>query len=157
LDSLTGSFNRRYAEQRLASEISRSQRYDLPLTVICFDLDDFKQVNDKYGHAAGDCLLKAFAERLSKSTRGSDVAARYGGDEFLVLLPDCRPEDVQYIFKRLNGLRVDVGGEMLPVSFSAGWANYVLGESAEDLLKRADVDLYAKKRTSKATMSVQEI
>jgi diguanylate cyclase (GGDEF)-like protein len=151
LDSLTGSFNRRYAEQRLATEIFRSRRNGLPLTVILFDLDDFKQVNDKYGHASGDCLLKAFAERLSKATRGSDVSARYGGDEFLVLLPECKPQDVQYILKRMDGLRVDVGGGMIPVSYSAGWANYIEGESAEDLVKRADVDLYVKKRSSKTT------
>jgi diguanylate cyclase (GGDEF)-like protein len=149
LDSLTGSYNRRYAEQRLEAEIARSQRHNLPLTVILFDLDNFKEVNDRYGHAAGDCLLKAFAESLSKSTRGSDVAAHYGGDEFVALLPDCRPDDVQYVLKQLSGLRVDVGGGMLPVSYSAGWANHVHGESSEDLLKRADADLYHNKRASK--------
>jgi len=119
------------------------------LTAILFDLDNFKKVNDRYGHAAGDTLLKAFAENLSRSTRGSDVAARYGGDEFVALLPDCKPDDVQFILKRLNGLRVDVGGGMLPVSYSAGWANYIPGESAEDLLKRADAELYINKRASK--------
>jgi diguanylate cyclase (GGDEF)-like protein len=149
LDSLTGAYNRRYAEQRLVTEIARTQRHRLPLTAILFDLDDFKQVNDKYGHAAGDCVLKAFAERLSKCTRGSDIAARYGGDEFLALLPECKPEGVQYIMRRLDGLKVDVGGEMLPVSYSAGWADYLPGESAEELLKRVDADLYANKRASK--------
>ncbi len=153
LDSLTGSYNRRYAEHRLASEISRSLRHDLPLTVILFDLDDFKQVNDKYGHAAGDCLLKAFADRLKKSTRGSDVAARYGGDEFAAILPECKPHDVQNVLKRLDGLRVDVGGGLLPVSYSAGWADYISGETPEELLKRADVDLYARKRSSKLAMT----
>jgi diguanylate cyclase (GGDEF)-like protein len=151
LDSLTGSYNRRYAEQRLESEIARSQRHKLPLTTILFDLDDFKKVNDQYGHAAGDSLLKAFAERLSKSTRGSDLAARYGGDEFLAIVPDCRHEDVQFILKRLDGLRVDTGGGMLPVSYSAGWANYIPGETSEELLKRTDADLYANKRASKLT------
>ena len=149
LDSVTGAYNRRYAEQRLESEIARSHRHGLPLTAILFDLDNFKKVNDRYGHAAGDTLLKAFAENLSRSTRGSDVAARYGGDEFVALLPDCKPDDVQFILKRLNGLRVDVGGGMLPVSYSAGWANYISGESAEDLLKRADAELYINKRASK--------
>jgi diguanylate cyclase (GGDEF)-like protein len=149
LDSLTGSYNRRYAEQRLVAEIDRAQRHRLPLTVILFDLDDFKQVNDEYGHAAGDCVLKAFSERLSKSTRGSDMAARYGGDEFLALLPECEPDDVQYILKRLDGLKVQVGEAMRPISYSAGWADYFPGESAEELLKRVDADLYANKRASK--------
>lgn len=153
LDSLTGSYNRRYAEQRLKSEISRSQRHSLPLTVILFDLDDFKQVNDKYGHPAGDSLLKAFAERLSKSTRGSDLASRYGGDEFLAVLPECKPEDVQFVLKRLDGLRVDVGGGMLPISYSAGWADYLPGESVGELLKRVDADLYANKRASKVPVT----
>lgn len=149
VDSLTGSFNRRYAEQRLDGEIARSQRHSLPLTVILFDLDEFKKVNDRYGHAAGDCLLKAFAEKLIKSTRGSDVVARYGGDEFVALLPDCKQDDVQYILRRLDGTRVDVGDDVLPVHYSAGWANYISGESSEDLLKRADADLYTNKRASK--------
>jgi diguanylate cyclase (GGDEF)-like protein len=149
LDSLTGSYNRRYAEQRLVTEMDRAQRHRLPLTVILFDLDDFKQVNNEYGHPAGDCVLKAFAERLSKSTRGSDMAARYGGDEFLALLPECEPDDVQYVLKRLNGLKVQVGGVMRLVSYSAGWADYLPGESIEELLKRVDADLYANKRSSK--------
>ncbi len=149
LDSVTGSYNRRYLEQRLESEVARAQRHKLPMTAILFDLDNFKSVNDQFGHAAGDSLLKAFAEKLSKATRGSDVTARYGGDEFVAVLPECKPEDVQYIFKRLDGLRVDVGGGMHPVSYSAGWANYIPGESAEDLLKRADADLYVNKRAGK--------
>ena len=149
LDSVTGSYNRRYLEQRLESEVARAQRHKLPMTAILFDLDNFKSVNDQFGHAAGDSLLKAFAEKLSKATRGSDVTARYGGDEFVAVLPECKPEDVQYIFKRLDSLRVDVGRGMLPVSYSAGWANYIPGESAEDLLKRADADLYVNKRAGK--------
>ena len=153
LDSLTGAYNRRYAEQRLITEIDRAQRYRLPLTVILFDLDDFKQVNDEYGHAAGDCVLKAFAERLSKSTRGSDMAARYGGDEFLTLLPECQPDDVQYVLKRLDGLKVQVGETMRSISYSAGWADYLPGESAEELLKRVDAELYANKRASKTPIA----
>jgi diguanylate cyclase (GGDEF)-like protein len=153
LDSVTGTYNRRYAEQRLVAEIARSQRHRLPLTVILFDLDDFKEVNDKFGHPTGDRVLKCFADRLSKSTRGSDLAARYGGDEFLALLPECKPEDVQYILKRMDGLNIDVGGETVPISYSAGWANYIPGESCDELLKRADEDLYANKRVSKVPVT----
>lgn len=153
MDSLTNLYNRRYAEKRLIDEITRSQHGRLPLTIILLDLNDFKQVNDMFGHAAGDSLLKTFAERLSKATRGSDVCARYGGDEFLVLLPECRPQDVQFVLKRLDDIKIDVGGGMQSVAYSAGCADYNPGESAEELLKRADADLYVNKRTSKVPVT----
>jgi diguanylate cyclase (GGDEF)-like protein len=151
LDSLTGLHNRRYFRQRLREEVGRSQRNGLPLTVILFDLNNFKQVNDTYGHEAGDNVLKSFAERLRKATRGFDVAARYGGDEFLVLLPECKTGDVQHVLKRLDGVHAGLGGEqkMLPVSYSAGWADYIPGETPEDLLRRADEALYTNKRMEK--------
>ena len=149
LDSLTGLFNRRYAQQRLRDEIARSKRHGHPLTVIFLDLDNFKEVNDKHGHEAGDKALSCFAERLSKATRGSDVAARYGGDEFLVLLPECKTGDVQCVLNRLAGVQVQIGEDTTKICFSAGWADYLPGETPEDLLRRADDALYAKKRAAK--------
>ena len=146
LDSLTGLFNRRYIERRLIDEIARTQRNGWPLTIMLFDLDGFKRVNDTHGHAAGDAFLRAFAERLCKATRGSDVVARYGGDEFLAILPECRPEATQLILKRPEGFRVTIGGEDQAVACSAGWTEYVSGDSPEELLKRADAALYANKR-----------
>jgi diguanylate cyclase (GGDEF)-like protein len=146
LDPLTGLFNRRYIEQRLEDEIKRSQRHGRALSVILFDLDEFKQVNDTYGHGAGDALLKAFADRLSRATRGSDASARYGGDEFLVVLPECKPENVQHVLKRLEGIRVELEGHNLYVALSAGWAELISGESAKELMARADAALYANKR-----------
>jgi diguanylate cyclase (GGDEF)-like protein len=149
LDSLTGLFNRRYAQQRLRDEISRCKRHGHPLTVIFLDLDNFKEVNDNHGHEAGDMALNSFAERLSRATRGCDVAARYGGDEFLVLLPECKTGDVQCVLNRLEGVKVQLGEITANISFSAGWANYLPDESPEDLLRRADDALYANKRISK--------
>jgi len=153
LDPLTGLFNRRYIEQRLEDEISRSQRHGRALSVILFDLDEFKQVNDTYGHGAGDALLKAFADRLSRATRGSDASARYGGDEFLVVLPECKPENVQAVLKRLEGISVDIDGHKLPVAVSAGWAELLSGERAKELLDRADAALYGNKRMKAAAHS----
>jgi diguanylate cyclase (GGDEF)-like protein len=150
LDPLTGLFNRRYIEQRLEDEIKRSQRHGRALSVILFDLDEFKQVNDTYGHGAGDALLKAFADRLSRATRGSDASARYGGDEFLVVLPECKPENVQHVLKRLEGIRVELEGRNLSLALSAGWAELISGESAKELLARADTALYANKRAKSA-------
>jgi len=148
LDPLTGLFNRRYAEQRLEEEIARSQRQGYPLTVILFDLDSFKQVNDSHGHSVGDSVLREFADRLKKTTRGSDLAARYGGDEFLAVLADCNTDGVQYLLKRLDSLQVEMNGENVPVRYSAGWTDYIAGESIEAFLKRADMALYANKRSS---------
>ena len=149
LDPLTGLYNRRYIESRLAEEIARSRRNGNPLTAILFDLNGFKQVNDMFGHAAGDVLLKAFAERLAKSTRGSDQVARYGGDEFLAVLPECRPGEVQHILRRLDGFKLNMGEHGVRISFSAGWTDYVPGELAAEFLKRADAALYANKRAQK--------
>jgi diguanylate cyclase (GGDEF)-like protein len=149
LDSLTGLYNRRCVEQRLAEEISRSQRHNRPLTVILFDLNRLKYVNDEFGHAAGDELIKYFAERLSRAIRGSDVAARLGGDEFLLLLPECKPEEVGHVLGRLNGMQMSLDGRMIPITFSIGWTTYIPGELPQELLKRADDALYINKRAWK--------
>jgi len=90
LDPQTGLHNRRFAEERLTVEIARSQRHGHSLTVAMFDLDGLKQLNDHYGHLAGDLALKEFAERLTRAIRGSDLAVRFAGDEFLSSLPECQ-------------------------------------------------------------------
>jgi diguanylate cyclase (GGDEF)-like protein len=149
IDGLTGLYNRRYAEQRLAAETARSRRYGHPLLVLALDLNDFKEINDTYGHAAGDLVLRQFAEKLNAAVRISDVAARMGGDEFLAILPECPAEQIQAILKRLRPLEVEYEGHKLPVSFSSGWVGYETGESIEQFLDRADRTLYVDKRSSK--------
>ncbi len=150
IDPLTGLYNRRVAEERIAAEASRSQRYGDALTVVALDLNDFKRINDTHGHPAGDQVLKEFAKRLSSAIRLSDFAARMGGDEFLVLLPECPTTQVEAFLKRLQNLVVEYGGQKIPVLFSAGWVGYELGESTADFLERADRTLYAEKRATKA-------
>ena len=150
VDSLTGLSNRRYAEERLASEAERSKRYGHPLTVISFDLDKFKQINDTYGHLSGDQVLKHFARRLQSAIRKSDIAARMGGDEFLVLLPECSNSQVENFVARLRPMETEYRGAKIPISFSAGWVGYEQGESTEQFLERADRVLYAEKRFGKA-------
>lgn len=149
LDQLTGLYNRRSGEQRLAEEISRAVRHERPLTVLLMDLDGLKQTNDRLGHAAGDMVLKGFAERLQRAIRGSDLAVRLGGDEFMVLLPECRADEVGHVVGRVEGLEVQYGLEKIPCKFSRGWTDYRAGETSEELLKRADEALYANKRASK--------
>jgi len=149
LDPLTGLYNRRSGEQRLNEEISRALRHHRPLTILLIDLDGLKQTNDKLGHAAGDLVLKQFAERLQKAIRGSDLAVRLGGDEFMALLPECRSEEIGRVINRIEGLEVDYEGNKIPCRFSRGWTDYRPGETAEEFLKRADEALYSDKRQSK--------
>jgi diguanylate cyclase (GGDEF)-like protein len=156
LDSLTGLYNRQCGEQRLAEEISRSQRHSKPLTVLMLDLNDLKKINDTFGHQAGDLMLRSFSERLQKAVRGSDVAIRLGGDEFLVLLPECKVSEVHFVLNRLNGIIRDFDGHKIPVEFAAGWTDYLPGESPQALLIRADTALYANKRVAKEKRDQEE-
>jgi len=154
LDQLTGLYNRRSGEQRLVQEMSRAHRHGRPLTILLLDLDALKQINDTHGHAAGDLVLKSFAERLQRAIRGSDLAVRLGGDEFMVLLPECRSEEVRHVLARVEGLEVEYSGERIPCQFSRGWTDYNPGESQQELLKRADDALYANKRAGKQSKTV---
>jgi len=149
VDPLTGLSNRRVAEERLASEASRSGRYGHALTVVALDLDKFKQINDTYGHPAGDLVLKQFATRLVSAIRLSDFAARIGGDEFLVLLPECSTKQVGIFLERLRPMEIECGGQKIFISFSAGWVGYEQGETTAQFLERADRTLYAEKRARK--------
>jgi len=149
IDPLTGLYNRRFAEQRLAAEVARSERKGHPLTVLTLDLNNFKEINDRYGHPAGDLVLQEFAARLNKVIRGSDLAVRLGGDEFLVLLPECTVEQLELVVGRLGVLEVEWNGQKIPVTFSAGWKQYQPGERPDEMLARADELLYKRKRASK--------
>jgi diguanylate cyclase (GGDEF)-like protein len=149
VDPLTGLYNRRFAEQRLAAEVARSERKGHPLTILTLDLNNFKEINDAYGHPAGDLVLQEFAARLNNVIRGGDLAVRLGGDEFLVLLPECTSEQLQLVLGRLGSLQVDWNGQEIPITFSAGWKQYELGERPDEMMARADELLYARKRAGK--------
>jgi diguanylate cyclase (GGDEF)-like protein len=145
LDPLTGLHNRRFGEQRLAEEIARSERSGDPLAVIVFDLDYFKEINDKFGHAAGDLALKKFSRRVRRAIRACDVPVRIGGDEFLVILPECPRDKVDVILSRIGTLEIEFSGEKISVCYSTGRAHYQYSDTAEALLGRADEVLYAEK------------
>jgi diguanylate cyclase (GGDEF)-like protein len=149
IDPLTGLYNRRFAEQRLAAEVARSERRGHPLTVLTLDLNNFKEINDTYGHPAGDQVLQEFASRLNKVIRGSDLAVRLGGDEFLVVLPECTLEQLKLVLERLRSFELEWQGQKIPVTFSAGWKDYEMGDRPEEMLARADQALYASKRATK--------
>lgn len=150
-DPLTGLYNRRFAEQRLKAEIARSERRGLTMLLVLLDLNDFKGINDTYGHLVGDEVLKEFAKCLSSATRGSDLAVRWGGDEFMMLLLDCEVEQLNLVLVRLKDFGVEVEGRMMPVSYSAGWKAYEPGDNFEAMIEAADRNLYAHKAAVKAT------
>jgi diguanylate cyclase (GGDEF)-like protein len=154
-DPLTGLYNRRFAEQRLRAEIARSERRGLSMIVVLLDLNDFKKINDSYGHLVGDQVLKEFAKCLSQATRGSDLAVRWGGDEFMLLLLDCEVQQLSVVMARLDGFSVEASGKPLPVSFSVGWKAYQPGDALEELIEKADRDLYTHKAAAKGLKELE--
>jgi diguanylate cyclase (GGDEF)-like protein len=148
-DALTGLANRRTAEEQLIREMARARRRKAPLTIVTFDLNNFKQINDRYGHPAGDLVLRAFAQKLTDRRRGEDLVVRMGGDEFLLLLPECPADQVPTLLARLRPCEANFQGISLPVEFSSGLASYEASETVESFLERADRELYADKRARK--------
>lgn len=164
-DELTGLFNRRYLFDELEQEAARSARYRRPLTVVFFDVDDFKSINDSYGHAAGDAVLKGIADILKApgGLRIADIAARYGGEEFCVLLPETEIAGAKTTAERLLAAvsSRDWSGFLPPerrVTISAGVAACPEhGVTADTLLKAADGALYTAKRSGKNRVVIAPI
>ncbi len=149
IDALTGLYNRRFAEQRLASEVPRSARKGHPLIVVLLDLNAFKHINDTCGHPAGDVVLQEFAAALNRAIRGGDLAVRMGGDEFLLILPECNHEQLQLVLDRLGPFEVAWEGRKFSIKYSVGWKEYAPGDQPETMLAAADQALYQNKRASR--------
>lgn len=159
-DGLTGLYNRRYLEETMGRELLRARRIGSSLAVIMADVDHFKKLNDTYGHQAGDDVLQTFAVYLKDAVRGDDIACRYGGEEFSVILPgaglDMAMQRAEALRAGLANLRVRIGRETLPpITASFGVAIFPEhGESWEALLRAADGALYAAKRAGRNRVSV---
>jgi diguanylate cyclase (GGDEF)-like protein len=154
IDGLTGLANRRQSEDALATEISRAARFDNALTVVLADLDDFKALNDRYGHPAGDAVLRAFADILEETLRDADLAGRWGGEEFLLLLPGTDKEGGMQLAERIRAtlagraiLTPDSSAAHVTASF--GLATLAPGMTEAELVAAADAALYAAKRGGK--------
>jgi diguanylate cyclase len=150
-DDFTGLPNRRAFMRRLEDEIGRAQRYETPLALAILDLDSFKQVNDTFGHAAGDRVLRCYADHILSTFRHHDMVARYGGEEFAVLLPNTALEGaasaLRKVQSRIAQAVCEYDGHSLPLpTFSAGLTLYRHGESLTSLIDRADRTLYRAKR-----------
>lgn len=148
-DPLTGLYNRRFGETRLEEEIAKTETSGDPLVVLAMDFDRFKQINDTLGHAAGDLALKEFSRRLQRAVRACDLPIRVGGDEFLVILPDCPLHNVQTIISRMHSIEFAFNGKRVPLSFSYGMAQYQVNDTPEAIIKRADHRLYDVKAEKK--------
>jgi diguanylate cyclase (GGDEF)-like protein len=151
IDPLTGLFNRRYGEKRLKEEILRSQRKGYSLTLVTFDLNDFKRINDEFGHEVGDSALKSFAASLQNLARETDVTARLAGDEFMMLLTECDAAQAAAMIKRLEVETLTIGKRVVPIGFSVGWTQYQPGDHPQDMMRRADELLYQDKDRRKRT------
>jgi len=153
-DSLTGLANRRLFDEVLASEARRVRRYQTPAAIIVCDLDKFKEINDRFGHAAGDAYLQAFANSLRSQTRDTDTTARLGGDEFAVIMPNTSPADACNLAKRIKDTTAALdfawGGQHIRVRTSMGIAGWEAGESMSpaEVLHAADQAMYADKTAS---------
>lgn len=158
-DALTGAFNRRYLDDRLLQELKRAYRYERPLSIAMLDLDHFKAVNDRYGHQAGDAVLRICASQVRESIRGEvDWLARYGGEEFIVVLPETDLNGALIVAERLrkmiSGLVISEEGHEIRVTASIGVVSHTPSEqnlavNAEQLVHIADTCLYRAKQNGR--------
>jgi diguanylate cyclase (GGDEF)-like protein len=150
LDALTGLHNRRYFHETLARESARAHRYSRRLALIVFDLDDFKDVNDRIGHLAGDAVLAEAAERVREVVRTADIPCRVGGDEFAVVLPESGREQADQLFGRIQGA---IGGRPIGhagrLKVSAGIAELAPEDDSISFFERTDEALYRAKESGK--------
>jgi two-component system cell cycle response regulator len=151
-DALTGLYNRRYMETHVGSLVEQARSRGKPLTVLVLDIDYFKSINDTHGHDAGDDVLREFALRIRKSIRGIDLACRYGGEEFVVVMPETDLAVATMVAERLRRriasepFPIQQGARSIEVTISIGIAGLGGADNAASVLKRADQALYRAKR-----------
>ncbi len=151
IDALTGVANRRFFYELTNIEIFRASRYRHPFTVAYMDVDNFKLVNDRFGHSTGDSLLRLVAETIRNNIRESDVIARFGGDEFAILMPETKYESAQIVIGRVQQSLLDIMQKNgWPVTFSIGVVTFTRPpDSVDDTVKKADELMYSVKNKGK--------
>jgi diguanylate cyclase (GGDEF)-like protein len=155
LDALTRLHNRRYFHDTLAREVARAQRYSRTLALAVFDLDDFKDVNDRIGHLEGDSVLAEAAERIRDVVRSADIPCRVGGDEFGVILPESTCADAERLSRRVQrAMAAEPVGEAGHLTVSAGVAELGPGDDPRSFFQRADAALYRAKAAGKGRVVI---
>jgi diguanylate cyclase (GGDEF)-like protein len=150
LDALTGLHNRRFFHETLAREVARAHRYGRDLALILFDLDDFKAINDRIGHLAGDAVLADAAARVRQVVRSADISCRVGGDEFAVILPEATVGDADRLYQRLQkAVSLQPSADAGQIVFSAGVAGLASDDDAVSFFQKADAALYRAKENGK--------
>ncbi len=137
LDPVTGLYTRLSLEQHLGKEVARARRQNTALSLATVHVEEFANLKARYGKSAVDAALKELGHRLKKASRGSDIAARLGEDDFLLLLPECGVNEVKQVLNRLGAVEVSSSGQRIPLDFTTGWVDYHPGDLPADLLKRA--------------------
>jgi diguanylate cyclase (GGDEF)-like protein len=158
-DGLTGVFNRRYFETRILEEIARANRYQTDVSVLMIDIDQFKQLNDEFGHLLGDEVLRRMSALFTQHLRKSDIVCRYGGDEFAVLLPEMNSETAIAVAEKLRRLAqlCEFAGVPRPVTLSVGAASVPAnGVSRDNVIRAADEALYAAKQSGRNCVKIAE-
>ncbi len=155
-DQLTGLYNRRHFNTLMSQELGRATRYKRPFSLIMFDIDHFKKVNDTYGHPAGDKVLSVLSRAAASAVRNTDVLARYGGEEFILLLPETIQQGAAILAERIrqtvSELKIDADGKVLRVTISLGVTTYDPGKGmkkSEEIIQSADQALYKSKETGR--------
>ncbi len=157
-DALTGIYNRRHIEQSLEREMERCQRYDLPLALVIFDIDDFKALNDAFGHDAGDSVLVEMARLTGGQLRASDYFGRWCGEEFVIVTPETSTGSAQRLADRLRTIFEEGEfGAVGSISASFGLAVFQPGDSGTTLVKRADMALYRAKTRGKNRVELDTV
>jgi diguanylate cyclase (GGDEF)-like protein len=152
-DPATGLYSRVFIEQQLGKEIARAKRQNSSLSLATVHLDEFSELNSRYGLAATDLALKELARRLKKACRGSDFAVRWADDDFLLVLPECGLNEVKVVLNRLGALEMNCAGRTVNLSYTTGWVDYQPGDLPGDLLKRAAEILHLYESAAKASFS----
>jgi diguanylate cyclase (GGDEF)-like protein len=153
LDPLTGLFTQASAEPMLGKEMAWARREGRPLTLLMLEVDGFSKIVRRHGENFGETVLREFARRLQRATRGSDLIVRSSSDEFLIVLRECAVKDVQHILDRVGTMEMQYNGEAVSLEFSSSWADYQPGESPREFVQRARETLLLYKTSDDSSVS----